>query len=389
MSDGTKISELPLANNVTTETVVPAVSNNVTEAAKVKDILALVDAGSLVAKDANNALTHDQGLKVMVSQDEQNELFYLDPKVSDKPGLYSRPLSAMLFPIDESITKQSIYQGNPKNSGISVKISSRPGNALKLIKASESTQEQGVYVSSAGPVLLTPTTNLNTVTTAGLYIAPGGETSQDSYSMNYPLGVGPGSEIQLSVSVDSNGKITQSLLCSFMGTDPGPWVRMRNGSSWSVWTRHLDTITFKSEGVRQVNRSQNGLLVHKTNSSVSSACYYSAPDGTTSKPNPKTTPTANEGVKLGLTNPSAKPTQGVFCGVVLAVDSDGRAFTNVDRTNPGTTENPGDVNWRELVSVHIKDLVEIPDATAGTEVETLNKILAVMHNAGMIKKVDG
>ncbi|OCJ20033.1 pyocin knob domain-containing protein [Serratia sp. 14-2641] len=242
-----------------------------------------------------------------------------------------------------------------------------------------------VALAPAAVTLLTPTTNLNSVTTAGLYIAPGGETSQGSYNMNYPFGVGAGSEIQLSVSVDSGGQITQSLLCSWTASDPGPWVRVRSGSSWSAWTRPVDTGTFNSKGVQQVNYGQSGLQVHKPGGSVSSAWYYSAPDGTTSKPNPKTTPTANEGVALGLTNPYSKPTQGVFGGVVLAVDSDGRAFTNVDRKNPGTTENPGDINWRELVSVHIKDLVEIPDATVGTQVETLNKILTVMRAAGMIK----
>jgi hypothetical protein len=47
------------------------------------------------------------------------------------------------------------------------------------------------------------------------------------------------------------------------------------------------------------------------------------------------------------------------------------------------------VNWRELVSVHIKTLQDIPDATTATQVETLNKILVVMRGAGMIKNVQG
>jgi hypothetical protein len=390
MSDGTKISELPVAKSLNLSSVVPVVSGGVTEQATVKDIVALtppVDASTLIATGANNAITHDAGLKVLVSQDEQNELFYLDPNVTDKPGLFSRPISAMLFPIDESITKQSSYQGNPKNAAIGVKISPRAGNALKLVKASESAPEQGLYVSGAGPVLLTPTTNLNSVTTAGLYIAPGGETSQGSYNMNYPFGVEAGSEIQMSVSVDASGKITQSLLCSWMASEPGPYVRFRSGSSWSAWSRAIDTTTFNAKGVQQVNVSQNNLKVHKTSNGPSYAWRYEEPDGTTSKPNPKTTPTGNEGVALTLKNPFAKPTQGVFTGVVFAVDSDGRAFTNVDRQNPGSEEYPGDLNWRELVSVHINSLQDIPDATAATQVETLNKILAVMRGAGMIKKL--
>lgn len=265
-------------------------------------------------------------------------------------------------------------------------------SVVPIVSGGETSRTTVKDILALAPVAvtrLTPTTNLNTVTTAGLYIAPGGETSQGSYNMNYPFGVGAGSEIQLSVSVDSNGQVTQSLLCSWMASEPGLWVRVRSGSSWSRWGRLIDSVTLDAKCVQQINYGQSGLQVHKSSGQVSSAWYYSAPDGTTSKPNPKTTPTANEGVVLGLTNPYSRPMQGTFGGIVLAVDSDGRAFTNVDKKNPGTAEAPGDLNWREFVSVHIKTLQDIPDATAGTQVETLNKILAVMRDAGMIKKVEG
>ncbi|WP_447876090.1 hypothetical protein [Serratia fonticola] len=235
-----------------------------------------------------------------------------------------------------------------------------------------------------------PTTNLNTLITGGVYRLPGGVNAQASYNLNYPFGVEPGSETMMYVSLTNafgGSYITQVFYGTQFTSDPGPFVRTRaTNGAWAAWSRGIDEGTFKNQGVRQLNMSQNNLQVHKPGSGTSSVWYYQAPNGTTSNPNPKTTPTDNEGIVLGLKNPFAKPMQGVFSGIALAVDSNGRAFTNVDRQNIGTTEAPADLNWRELVSVPIKNLVEIPDATAATQVETLNKILAMMRTAGMIKK---
>ncbi|HBE9182435.1 TPA: collagen-like protein [Serratia fonticola] len=235
-----------------------------------------------------------------------------------------------------------------------------------------------------------PTTNLNTLITGGVYRLPGGTSAQASYNLNYPFGVEPGSETMMYVSLThtfGGTYITQVFYGANFIDSPGPYVRTRaaNGA-WAAWSRGIDEGTFKRQGVQQFNMSQNNLQIHKTINGISSVWYYQAPDGTTSTPNPKTTPSNNEGVVLNLKNPFSKYIQGFFTGVVLAVDSDGRAFTNVDRQNIGTAEAPADLNWRELISVPIKNLVEIPDATATTQVETLNKILAVMRTAGMIKK---
>lgn len=235
-----------------------------------------------------------------------------------------------------------------------------------------------------------PTTNLNTLITGGVYRLPGGGSAQASYNLNYPFGVEPGSETMMYVSTTnaSGGTyITQVFYGAQFIDNPGPYVRTRStNGSWAAWSRGIDEGTFKRQGVQQFNMSQNSLQVHKTMNGISCAWYYQAPDGTTSKPNPKTTPSSNEGVVINLNNPFSKPTQGFFTGAVFAVDSDGRAFTNVDRQNPGTAEAPADLNWRELISVYTKNLQEIPDATAATQVETLNQILAVMRSAGMIKK---
>ena len=83
---------------------------------------------------------------MQVSADSQNELTVLQPENSNTPGLFARPISAMLFASDDSINKTSNYQGNPKNAAISVRVSSRENNALKLIPNSESSSERGLYV---------------------------------------------------------------------------------------------------------------------------------------------------------------------------------------------------------------------------------------------------
>lgn len=86
-------------------------------------------------------------LAVQVSTDPQNELTVLRAENSDNPGLYSRPISAMLFASDDSIEKTSNYEGNPKNAGIKVRLSSRANNNLKLVPLSESSTERGLFAS--------------------------------------------------------------------------------------------------------------------------------------------------------------------------------------------------------------------------------------------------
>ncbi|CAA0322347.1 hypothetical protein I4495_16005 [Klebsiella oxytoca] len=102
----------------------------------------------LIGSEDNNALVNNNdsadgslGLKVLVSKDIQNELFILEDETN--PGLYARPISAMLFAEDDSIKKTSAYEGNPKNAAISVRVSAKAGNSLQLVK---SATEGGLYV---------------------------------------------------------------------------------------------------------------------------------------------------------------------------------------------------------------------------------------------------
>lgn len=105
-------------------------------------------ADTVIGTEDNNALVNNTdsaagplGLKVLVSKDLQNELFILQDEKN--PGLYARPISAMLFAEDDSIKKTSAYEGNPKNAAISVRVSAKAGNSLQLVK---SATEGGLYV---------------------------------------------------------------------------------------------------------------------------------------------------------------------------------------------------------------------------------------------------
>lgn len=134
----------------------------------------------------------------------------------------------------------------------------------------------------------------------------------------------------------------------------------------------------------QPNMSQLTLKVHKPLSGkVSSILYYKKPDDTGSAPDIRYAPSDQEGVQLGLINPQASPTSGVFKGAVINIDRTGRTFTNYDLQNTGEQD---DLNWRELVSMPLKAREVIPDATEETLLQRINCMLAVMREAGLISK---
>ena len=201
--DGIKISELDDASALTGTEKLPVVQGGETVAAKIDQIKALIPAGEkgakgdkgdtgatgatgpqgpagpagptgpkgnkgdkgdkgdtgssaniVISSESNNALVNNTdssagplGLKVLVSKDIQNELFILEDETN--PGLYARPISAMLFAEDDSIKKTSAYQGNPKNAAVSVRVSTRENNNLKLLKYAEVENEYGLYAERA------------------------------------------------------------------------------------------------------------------------------------------------------------------------------------------------------------------------------------------------
>lgn len=198
--DGIKISELDDAAALTGTEKLPVVQGGETVAAKIDQIKALIPAGEkgakgdtgatgatgpqgptgatgpagpagpagpkgdkgdkgdsadiIIGSEANNALINNTdsaagslGLKVLVSKDAQNELFILEDETN--PGLYARPISAMLFAEDDSIKKTSSYQGNPKNAAISVRVSNKENNNLKLLTYTDAASQYGLYAEKA------------------------------------------------------------------------------------------------------------------------------------------------------------------------------------------------------------------------------------------------
>ncbi|WP_238759220.1 collagen-like protein [Klebsiella oxytoca] len=195
--DGIKISELDDAAALTGIEKLPVVQGGDTVAAKIDQIKALIPAGEkgekgdkgdtgatgaqgpigpagptgpkgdkgdkgdegssaniVISSESNNALVNNTdsaagplGLKVLVSKDIQNELFILEDDTN--PGLYARPISAMLFAENDSIKKTPSYQGNPKNAAISVRVSNKENNNLKLLSYADAENEYGLYAEKA------------------------------------------------------------------------------------------------------------------------------------------------------------------------------------------------------------------------------------------------
>ncbi|EMJ4788480.1 collagen-like protein [Klebsiella oxytoca] len=246
--DGIKISELDSAKALTGAEKLPVVQGGETVAATIDQIKILIPAGAdgkdgidgkdgapgkdgvdgkdgapgkdgtevIIGSESNNALVNNKdstagplGLKVLVSKDIQNELFILEDETN--PGLYARPISAMLFAENDSIKKTSAYEGNPKNAAISVRISAKAGNSIQLVT---SATEGGLYVPEK-----TVSVDENSITGTG--------------SLDNPLSVNVSKELGNALSVTEKGLWAKDTISSLT----------RNGTSFNFSVSHPDVKT--------------------------------------------------------------------------------------------------------------------------------------------------
>lgn len=252
--DGIKISELDDAAALTGTEKLPVVQGGETVAATIDQIKILIPAGedglsayqiwasaqpsgsdtsetaylesmkgkkgdpadTVIGSEANNALINNTdsaagplGLKVLVSKDIQNELFILEDETN--PGLYARPISAMLFAENDSIKKTSSYEGNPKNAAISVRVSAKAGNSLQLVT---SPTEGGLFVPEK-----TVSVDENSITGTG--------------SSDNPLSVNVSKELGNALSLTEKGLWAKDTISSLT----------RNGTSFNFSVSHPDVKT--------------------------------------------------------------------------------------------------------------------------------------------------
>lgn len=247
--------------------------------------------------------------------------------------------------------------------------------------------EQATEASKKAAVDLPADTDLNTVRKPGRYRLIG---SDQSMRLNYPIPVMADSEVFLDVTVTkgygSSAVITQTFTGSQLGNSPGPYVRNNaNGDIFGSWAVNVTESYVSSRTLALLNISQADFNVAAVvQNSVHS---YQAPDGTASKPNKKTAPSANGGVKLTLRWQYSKSRQGTFGGAVIAVDEKGKAFLQTDYNVPSNNDGSipeSSINWQEFITSPVKERKAIPNATDSTLKDTVNAVLALLRDRGLL-----
>lgn len=235
---------------------------------------------------------------------------------------------------------------------------------------------------------LPATTDLNTVLTPGRYRLTG---SDKSTQLNYPIPVLANSEVYLDVTLTrgygDSAVVTQTFTGSQLGNQPGPYVRNNaNGNKFGSWSSNVTEAYMTGKTVALLNISQNDFNVAAI---VSTSVHsYQTPDDTDSTPNKKTAPSAFGGVKLAIRWQYSKSRQGTFNGAVVAVDEKGKAFLQTDYSVPSNADGSipeSSINWQEFITSPVKDRKSIPDATDSTQKETLNTLLALLRERGILK----
>lgn len=235
--------------------------------------------------------------------------------------------------------------------------------------------------------------NLNTLTEPGFYILQGADTMQNSYNLNYPSGLAPGSRVLMSVSAELApwAMIVQTYFYAKLTSNPCPYCRGKSGGgAWAGWTQPLSSDDFSKQGMKQINMSQNDAELHTVgNSGPSNVWVFNAPNDDSSTPLLNTSPTLKAGVKLNLAIPNARPIIGTYKGNTFIADQDGRFFGNVDTTQVSDKENPKGVNWREYLSVKMTELKSIADCDINEQysvVYAVNSILSLLRGINALSK---
>lgn len=232
-------------------------------------------------------------------------------------------------------------------------------------------------------------TDLNTVTTPGRYRLTG---SDKSMQLNYPMPVFADSEVYLDVTIargyGSTAVVTQTFTGSQLGNQPGPYVRNNaDGNKFGTWAVNVTEPYITGKTVALLNVSQNDFNVAAVGGS-SNVHSYQTPDDTSNTPNKKTAPSASGGVKLALRWQFSKSRQGTFGGAVLAVDEKGKAFLQTDYNVPSNNDGSipeSSINWQEFITSPVKDRKAIADATDATLTQTINAVLALLRERGLLQ----
>ena len=235
--------------------------------------------------------------------------------------------------------------------------------------------------------------DLNGITDPGLYICQGAETTQESYNLNYPGGIYPGSEIPMIVSylgpISEGGSpsIVQTMYFPQTADNPTPFSRLKTGGTFSTWTQSVSQSAFDTSAIQQKNYSQGGLQLQEISGSTGIVSKYNTPTLDTTGPSVKTAPSLKEGTRFTLPVPGRPSTIGTYSGNTLALDRDGKLFSNVGIVASTNRDDPANVNWREHIGAPVGGYpyIDDSDGTAEDNGRVLNALLAMHRQSGLLQ----
>lgn len=236
--------------------------------------------------------------------------------------------------------------------------------------------------------------DLNQITRPGIYTLTGVADSAAATSLHYPSFFGHNSEVLMIVSSvpasGSNHYVTQTVLyADENGVFPKSRAYNSSLSHWTDWYTPLASSDFEKKGMKQINISQSGSdLSTVVDTTTGAATRFDAPDGTSGRPNPKTSPTTKAGQRFSFVDPYAQKVEGTYRGNVFISDEDGRVYTNVDKTPVTDPDNPVGVNWRELITVEMKSKKAISKPSSNdsgmSTTDVVGKIVQVLRDNNML-----
>lgn len=222
-----------------------------------------------------------------------------------------------------------------------------------------------------GIVDLPNTTDLNSVVEPGNYFVNG----TDKWSnLGYPFSVAVGNKVVMSVSTVRSGKfdtVCQTFFATNLSFKPGPHARILTDAGWSIWDgianfSYLDVNFVKTPVLEQLD-----LKISEAIGDRPTIYSYKKPTNDGTGPNIDFTPSANPGVVISLPWGFKSLNQGTFGGFVLALDSAGDMYVNIDMQRPNDPaawkkfsfgDGGGKIRWDAPITQYTGNLNSLSNA---------------------------
>lgn len=296
-----------------------------------------------------------------------------------------------LLVLPPAVQVEAGLSGNgTEESKLRVALSDNAKNALSIV--------DGELYGEAFVIDLPAGTVLTTVTAPGRYRIKGEANggANGGALQGFPVSVYTNSEVYMDVvktqsnSAGTNPIITQYFYATLLTNRPGPYVRTLANAAWSAWSPLTTESWTKANMVNWGNVSQGNLSLIPTYN-IPTFYAYKKSDGTNQTPEAKTLPSDLPGVVFQMPWPWSTSVAGTFSGVVMAMDSAGDLFINIDNNYPIDENVTPDtaIDWHKFIWVP-KDwepptIPQLDPATATTAqiVGVLNQIREVLGAAGL------